>query len=99
MMIIENEDGTTVSIRGGAVYINGMPEEEYRKMAEAEKAKEPKKKTVYVCEACGSEDVEHAMWVNVNTKEVFEDFGSWCNGDNSYCNSCDEHTELVEKKT
>ena len=58
----------------------------------------PQKKP-WICAVCGSEDVQHAMWVNVNTKEVFEDFGTWCSGDNNWCEQCEEHTEIVEKKT
>lgn len=50
-----------------------------------------------VCAVCGSDDVEHAMWVTLNTDEVGEVFGSWCNGDNSFCSKCDEHTEIIER--
>jgi hypothetical protein len=56
-------------------------------------------KLLYVCAKCGSDNVQHAMWVNVNTNEVHDIFGSWCHGDNSWCEDCEEHTQLVEKKT
>jgi hypothetical protein len=54
-------------------------------------------KTIMVCAVCGSENVQHAMWVSVNTGDVHDDFGSWCSGDNSWCEDCEEHTDLVEK--
>lgn len=56
------------------------------------------KKTVTVCAVCGSQAVQHAMWVNVNTDEVNDEFGTWCNGDNSWCEDCSDHTELVERE-
>ena len=64
-----------------------------------ERMKEKSKmKTKTVCAVCGSENVQHAMWVNVNTSEVLGEFGTWCDGDNSWCEDCDEHTELVERE-
>ena len=51
-----------------------------------------------VCSVCGSENVQHAMWVSVNTGDVHDEFGSWCSGDNSWCEDCDEHTELVSRE-
>ena len=37
------------------------------------------------------------MWVNLNNlNEVLDDFGSWCNGDNSWCDDCQDHTEIEE---
>jgi len=53
---------------------------------------------VWVCASCGSEDVQHAMWVDMNTNEVHDIFGSWCHGDNSFCNGCGENSELVERE-
>lgn len=48
------------------------------------------------CKECGCDDVEHAVWFNLNKEEAGEPFGSWCHGDNSYCNGCGEHTQLVK---
>ena len=50
-----------------------------------------------VCEKCGSANVQHAYWVNPNSEEVLEPFGTWCYDDNSWCENCQEHTKLVEK--
>lgn len=48
----------------------------------------------YKCQKCGGVNVDHAHWVNLNTEEVGEVFGSWCHGDNNYCNDCEEHTQI-----
>lgn len=71
--------------------------------AAAQKAAEELKITIRgdggdsVCAVCGSDDVEHAMWVTLKTDKVGEVFGTWCNGDNNWCPKCDEHTELIER--
>ena len=49
---------------------------------------------VYTCQACGSEDIEAAMWVDPNTKEV----GDWYHSEGSYtqwCHTCDDHCFVV----
>jgi hypothetical protein len=51
---------------------------------------------MFRCKQCGSDDVEHAHWVHLNTEKVGEPFGSWCHGDNSFCNNCEEPTEIEE---
>lgn len=56
----------------------------------------------YKCAVCGSTEVQHAMWVDVNTEVVRENFGSWCYGDNSYCPRCagegrDPHPNIVAR--
>lgn len=51
-------------------------------------------KRVYFCHECGSRDVQHAMWVELNTGKTHEDFGSWCNGDNSWCEVCQAHVHI-----
>jgi hypothetical protein len=48
-----------------------------------------------VCKECGGANVQHAMWVCLNTNEPQDDFGSWCNGDNSWCGDCEDHADLV----
>lgn len=48
----------------------------------------------YVCAVCGGDRVQHAMWVSLNDNAVLDDFGSWCSGDNSWCDDCDEHVEI-----
>lgn len=51
----------------------------------------------YRCAECGSPDVQHALWVGLNDGVPDEVFGSWCNGDNSYCNGCGENTKIIGK--
>ena len=46
-------------------------------------------KTIFRCVRCGSTDVSHASWVDLNTEAVGDLFGSWCYGDNSFCSACD----------
>lgn len=46
------------------------------------------------CARCNGFNVEHAHWVNLNSGEVGDIFGSFCNGDNSFCNDCDDHTQI-----
>ena len=45
----------------------------------------------YTCTNCGSGDVHVAMWVDPNTLEVFDDFGSWGEQDSQFCNNCGEN--------
>lgn len=49
---------------------------------------------VYVCNKCHSRHVQHAQWVDLNTHEIFDLFGSWCHGDNSWCEDCEEHVHI-----
>lgn len=48
---------------------------------------------IWVCEDCGSDDVEEKMWVNSNTQEVT----GHCSDDDeeAYCNNCQSHTGLI----
>lgn len=41
------------------------------------------------CKECHSRDVEHTMWVNVNTDEIGEVYGTWNQLDTSFCNDCE----------
>lgn len=51
----------------------------------------------YRCSKCGGTNVEHAAWTTLNEpREILGDFGSWCAGDNSWCNDCEDHTDLEE---
>ncbi len=49
----------------------------------------------YRCLQCGSPEVQHAHWVDMNTNEIGEPFGSWCWGDNSYCAKCEGPVKIV----
>lgn len=44
----------------------------------------------YRCARCGGVNVSHAMWVDLNTDEVGDVFGSWCEDDSSSCADCEE---------
>ena len=46
----------------------------------------------YVCEKCGSEDVDQRVWVNLNTEQIM-DLSSGEIEDN-WCNDCGEHCEI-----
>jgi hypothetical protein len=39
------------------------------------------------------------MWVELNTGKTHEDFGSWCNGDNSWCEVCQAHVHIELEET
>jgi hypothetical protein len=43
-----------------------------------------------MCGNCGSIDVEHAHWVNLNTDRVGEIFGSYGEADTMHCPNCEE---------
>jgi hypothetical protein len=51
-----------------------------------------------VCGACGGSNVEVAAWVNPNTGEVVDEFGSWDSLDTNWCHDCDAHVELVDRQ-
>lgn len=59
--------------------------------AAAENA-EPEPQPRYRCAECKGTDIQCAVWVNPNTREAFDDFGSWNNIDTQWCNHCGEHT-------
>jgi len=67
-------------------------------MREPEDAKTPDVRVR--CAKCGGTNVQHAMWVSLNEGDdgcIVDTFGSWCDGDNSWCNDCDEPTQLVDR--
>lgn len=49
---------------------------------------------VIVCAECGSENVQVATWINPNTKEEGDDFGSWGESGTKWCYDCDKHVLL-----
>lgn len=58
------------------------------------------KPTDYVCSVCGSAEVQHAMWVTLNTEQVRGEFGTWNYDDNTWCPDCcdagrDGHTKII----
>lgn len=50
------------------------------------------------CSRCGGIDVSYAVWYHPNAADTTgEIFGSWNAGDNTFCDDCDEPTDLVDK--
>jgi hypothetical protein len=56
----------------------------------------PKPEPTIRCELCKGDNVSAVMWVNPNTAETENDFGSWKEEDTKYCNDCDDHVRLVD---
>jgi hypothetical protein len=51
-------------------------------------------KTFYVCNDCGSIDIENRVWANMNTKEVTGDVDE--GEDICFCNNCGESSHYIE---
>lgn len=47
---------------------------------------------IWVCEDCGSDDVEEKVWMNSNTEVIT---GSCKDDENNYCNDCQAHVRLI----
>lgn len=57
------------------------------------------KPNVYVCESCGSSDVESAAWVRTNDNNRYtDDFGEFGDLTYSFCNVCAAPTNLINKR-
>ena len=50
-----------------------------------------------VCGECGGQNVQHAMWVRVNTDEVVDSFGTWNFDGSAWCEDCETHVLLADK--
>jgi hypothetical protein len=48
-----------------------------------------KTETQICCAACGSLNVQYAVWYSPNTGAAHDLFGSWNAGDNTFCEDCD----------
>lgn len=49
----------------------------------------------YRCAECGATTgLQHAHWVSLDDNTVLEPHGTWCYGDNSWCESCQKNTRL-----
>ncbi len=44
---------------------------------------------MWVCDYCGSEEVEEKVWVNMNTQEIIDTTSI----DDYYCDTCQDETE------
>lgn len=49
---------------------------------------------ILACTECGGTNVEVAMWVNPNTDEIGEEFGSGTTADTQWCHDCEDHVLL-----
>ena len=49
----------------------------------------------WVCEECGSSEVETLAWVNPNEDNSFVDFLGTDDRGNNWCHHCEEHTGLA----
>lgn len=47
---------------------------------------------IWVCQECGSKDIEEKMWVNPNTQEITGTCGDY---EDNYCNNCQEHVKII----
>lgn len=45
---------------------------------------------MYRCKYCGSANVQHAMWVNLNSNNILEPYGTW--NEAAFCADCQEHS-------
>ena len=51
-------------------------------------------KTIYVCEKCGSDNIQCKAWVDLNTRE----FDDWVEGEDMYyCRKCSELYDSMPK--
>jgi DNA-directed RNA polymerase subunit RPC12/RpoP len=57
------------------------------------------KKEVYVCEECGSEDIEQQAWCKVNEKDFtgMPTFSSW-QDDQYFCMNCMDNIKYITTK-
>lgn len=53
-------------------------------------------KTIYVCEDCGSEEVQSLEWVNINTG--ISTGGNMGDLQDQWCDNCKEHKYAITKK-
>ncbi len=55
-------------------------------------------KTIWVCSKCGSNEVQTAMWVNMNTLEPDGNYGADEAIDTNWCLSCEGHYEICTQE-
>ncbi len=49
------------------------------------------------CADCGGSDVSYAIWYRPNDDQNGDVFGSWNSGDNTFCDDCDDCTNLIDR--
>ena len=89
------EEGTELLVEFQASKFDDENKPQYECIVEFLEDKNPTPKTIEVCSSCGSNHVERLHWVNPNTKEVG---GTTDEDDDTWCNSCEGHHGIVEKK-
>lgn len=51
-----------------------------------------------VCENCGGKKIEVKAWVDANTNKYIGEVGEGdLNIDDCWCNTCEEHTNLIDE--
>lgn len=50
----------------------------------------------WVCEECGSSDVETLAWVRPNENNKFVDYLGVDDNGNNWCHHCEEHTDIIQ---
>lgn len=53
-----------------------------------------KKDKYYVCFQCGSREVEHKCWVDVNSDKVLDAIDSY-DIEDFWCRTCESHIKLI----
>lgn len=53
------------------------------------------KKTIYVCDKCGSTNVQIMVWANPNTDKIIDDVTGI--NENMWCEDCEDHVGLIEE--
>lgn len=48
------------------------------------------------CTECKGTNVQVAMWVRPNTRQILDDFGSFDHTDTKWCDDCQDHVLLEE---
>ena len=51
----------------------------------------------YVCAKCSGTNVETVCWVDANTNQVLDDYGSWNELETTWCRDCHDHTGIITR--
>ena len=51
---------------------------------------------IYVCENCGSHDVQTKMWVDVNDSNIIDGYASdLSEEEDNWCRHCEDHYKII----
>ena len=56
-----------------------------------------KHKTLYVCELCGSQEIQVKMWISINNSDITSPVSDGEIEDN-WCPSCHTHPRIITQK-